>query len=244
MGQRIGIRGRWINELLAGEQPGEVAPLAMGAQDPCLNGGSESRASRRESPAPVCGWDPGRWLVLNLAVLVLVADDVHLVRSAQAGDVWAFEELVRRHELPVYRLALRMLGNTSDAEDASQETFIRAWRALASFRAESALSTWLYRIATNQCLRVLDRSGVRTGPLTGEELDLRPGPETVALERDALHNLKVAIARLTPEQRAPLVLREFEGLAYEEIGEVLDLTPGAVKGRLHRARLELLKGAT
>lgn len=182
-------------------------------------------------------------MVLNLAALVLVADDVHLVRSAQAGDVAAFEELVRRHELPVYRLALRMLGNGSDAEDAAQETFIRAWRSLASFRAESALSTWLYRIATNQCLGMLGRSEVRTGPLTGEELDPRPGPETAALERDALHNVKVAIGRLTAEQRAPLVLREFEGLAYEEIGEVLDLTPGAVKGRLHRARLELLKGA-
>lgn len=181
--------------------------------------------------------------MLNLAALVLVADDVHLVHSAQAGDAAAFEELVRRHELPIYRLALRMLGNASDAEDAAQETFLRAWRALGSFRAESALSTWLYRIATNQCLGVLDRAGVRTGPLTGTELDPRPEPEAIALERDALHNLKVAIGRLTPEQRAPLVLREFEGLAYEEIGEVLELTPAAVKGRLHRARLELLKSA-
>lgn len=182
-------------------------------------------------------------MVLNLAALVLVADDVHLVRSAQAGDVAAFEELVRRHELPVYRLALRMLGDAGDAQDAAQETFVRAWRALASFRSESAFSTWLYRIATNQCLGVLARPELRTGPLTGREVDLGPGPETAALERDAIHDLKVAIAQLTPEQRAPLVLRELEGLAYEEIGEVLNLTPGAVKGRLHRARLELSKGA-
>lgn len=183
-------------------------------------------------------------MLLNLAAVVLVADDVHLVRSAQAGDMAAFEELVRRHELPVYRLALRMLGNASDAEDAAQEIFVRAWRALASFRAESALSTWLFRIAINHCLGLLGRAELRTGPLTGEELDPRPGPETAALERDALHSLKMAIGKLTPEQRAPLVLREFEGLAYEEIGEVLDLTPGAVKGRLHRARLELLKGVS
>lgn len=183
-------------------------------------------------------------MLLNLAALVLVADDAHLVRSAQAGDRAAFEELVRRHELPVYRLAVRMLGNASDAEDAAQEIFVRAWRALASFRAESALSTWLYRIAINHCLGVLGRAELRIGPLTGEEPDPRPGPETAALERDALHNLKMAIGKLTPEQRAPLVLREFEGLAYEEIGEVLDLTPGAVKGRLYRARLELLKGVS
>lgn len=153
-----------------------------------------------------------------------------------------FEELVRRHELSVYRVALRMLGNASDAEDAAQEVFVRAWRGLASFRAESALSTWLYRIATNHCLGVLNRADLRAGPLTGEEVDPRHGPESIALERDALHTLKMAIGKLTPEQRAPLVLREFEGLAYEEIGEVLDLTPAAVKGRLHRARLELLKG--
>lgn len=155
----------------------------------------------------------------------------------------AFEELVRRHELPIYRLSLRMVGKPSDAQDAAQETFIAAWRGLASFREESAFSTWLYRIATNQCLAALARPEQRTYTLTGEESDPRPSPETAALERDALRNLKLAIAELTPEQRAPLVLREFEGLAYEEIGEVLDLTPGAVKGRLHRARLALLEGA-
>ncbi len=165
------------------------------------------------------------------------------MRAAQAGDAAAFEELVRRHELPVYRLALRMLGSAPDAEDAAQETFVRAWRALPGFRAESALSTWLYRIATNHCLGVRGRAEVRTGPLTGEELDPRPGPERAALGRDALHHLKMAIAKLTPEQRAPLVLREFEGLSYDEIGEVLGLTPPAVKGRLHRARLELVKAS-
>ena len=175
--------------------------------------------------------------------MVLVVDDIRLVRAAQAGDTAAFEDLVRRHELPVYRLALRMLNDASDAEDAAQETFLAAWRALASFRAESTLSTWLYRIATNRCLAVLGANELRTGPLSGREMDPRAGPEAAALEGDALDRLKAAIARLTPEQRVPLVLREFEGLAYEEIGEVLDLTPGAVKGRLHRARLELLKDA-
>ena len=175
--------------------------------------------------------------------MVLVADDVHLVRAAQASDAVAFEELVRRHELRIYRLALRMLGNESDAQDAAQETFLQAWRALASFRAESAFSTWLYRIATNCCLATLSRPRPDTDPLSGREMDPRPGPDSIAVERDRFRSLKVAIGRLTPEQRAPLVLREFEGLAYEEIGEVLGLSAGAVKGRLHRARLELVKGA-
>lgn len=174
--------------------------------------------------------------------MVLVADDVHLARSAQAGDAAAFEELVKRHELRVYRLTLRMLDNEVDAQDAAQEAFIQAWRALPSFRAESAFSTWLHRIAANCCLAALARPGVDTDPLSGTELDPWPGPEALALERDRFRGLKVAIAQLTPEQRAPLVLREFEGLAYEEIGEILGLSPGAVKGRLHRARLELLKG--
>lgn len=174
--------------------------------------------------------------------MVLVADDVHLVRAAQAGDVAAFEELVRRHELRTYRIALRMLGSEVEAEDAAQDAFVQAWRALASFRGGSAFSTWLYRIVTNRCLSVLGSAGRSAESLSGTEMDLRPGPEAAALGRERLRTLKAGIAKLTPEQRAPLVLREFEGLSYEDIGEVLDLTPGAVKGRLHRARLELVKG--
>ena len=173
--------------------------------------------------------------------MVLVADDVQLVRAAQAGDVAAFEELVGRHELRVYRVALRMLGSESDAEDAAQESFVQAWRALSRFRGDSAFSTWLYRIVTNRCLAVLSSPARQGEPLTGTEMDLRPGPEAVAVERDRFRAMKAAIIELTPEQRAPFVLREFEGLSYETIGEVLDLTPGAVKGRLHRARLELVE---
>ncbi len=173
--------------------------------------------------------------------MVLVADDVQLVRAAQTGDVAAFEELVRRHELRVYRVALRMLGGESDAEDAAQEALIQAWRAMPTFRGESAFSTWLYRIVTNRCLTALAAPGRRTEPLTHAEMDLRPGPEAATLERDRFDAMKSAITGLTPEQRAPLVLREFEGLSYETIGHVLDLTPGAVKGRLHRARLELVR---
>lgn len=173
-------------------------------------------------------------------LLVLVADDVQLVRAAQSGDSAAFEVLVRRHELRVYRVALRMLGSESDAEDAAQECFLHAWRALSRFRGGSAFSTWLYRIVTNRCIAVLSSSPRQSQPLSGAEMDLRPGPERVALERDRFLALKAAITELTPEQRAPLVLREFEGLSYEAIGEVLDLTPAAVKGRLHRARLALV----
>ncbi len=135
-----------------------------------------------------------------------------------------------------------MLGSESDAEDAAQEAFIQAWRALPSFREGSAFSTWLYRIAANRCLTVLASPRRRSEPLPDTEMDPGPGPEAAALERETFDAMKQAIGELTPEQRAPLVLREFEGLSYESIGEVLDLTPGAVKGRLHRARLELVRG--
>lgn len=84
--------------------------------------------------------------------MVLKTDDVHLVRAAQLGDLYAFEELVRRHRTRVYRVALRMLANPADAEDAAQDAFVQCWSALPGFRAESSFSTWLVRIVTNRCL--------------------------------------------------------------------------------------------
>ncbi len=172
--------------------------------------------------------------------MVLFADDVHLVRAAQAHDVHAFEVLIRRHEGAVYRVALRMLGNPQDAEDAAQDALIQAWRALPSFRGASAFSSWLYRIVTNRCLTLL--AGRRAVvPLEDDRPDSRPGPEATVEAEEGFEELKTAIMALTPEQRAPLVLREFEGLSYEEIGEVLDLSAGAVKGRLHRGRRELVE---
>ncbi|MBA3718493.1 MAG: sigma-70 family RNA polymerase sigma factor [Actinobacteria bacterium] len=166
-------------------------------------------------------------------------EDIQLVRAAQIGDFWAFEELVRRHGARVYRIALRLLGNRSEAEDAAQEAFVQAWQALPVFRGESSVSTWLYRIVTNRCLNLL-QARRREEPLSERQEAPTPVPERVAETVDALGALKTAILRLTPEQRAPLVLREFEGRAYEEIAEILEISVPAVKGRLHRARLELL----
>ena len=147
--------------------------------------------------------------------MVAPRTDADLVSRAQAGRLDAFEELVRRHRLGAYRVALRMLGDESDAEDATQDAFVQAWRNLARFRADAAFSTWMYRIVTNRCLNML-RARRRTEPRAR------------------------AIGRLTPEQRAPLVRRELQGCSYEQIAEALDLSISAVKSRLHRARLELL----
>jgi RNA polymerase sigma-70 factor, ECF subfamily len=165
--------------------------------------------------------------------------DADLVSRAQAGRLDAFEELVRRHRLATYRVALRMLGDEQDAEDATQDAFVQAWRSLARFRADAAFSTWMYRIVTNRCLNLL-RARRRTEPLPADRQAPASEPDRIAEGRWQVEDLKRAIARLTPEQRAPLVLRELEGCSYEQIAEALELSIPAVKSRLHRARLELL----
>ena len=165
--------------------------------------------------------------------------DADLVSRAQAGRLDAFEELVRRHRLGTFRVALRMLGDESDAEDATQDAFVQAWRNLDGFRADAAFSTWMYRIVTNRCLNML-RSRRRTEPLSDDREAPASRPDRIAEGRWQLQDLTRAIVRLTPEQRAPLVLRELQGCSYEEIAEVLGLSISAVKSRLHRARLELL----
>ena len=165
--------------------------------------------------------------------------DADLVSRAQAGRLDAFEELVRRHRLGAYRVALRMLGDESDAEDATQDAFVQAWRNLDRFRADAAFSTWMYRIVTNRCLNML-RARRRTEPLPEDREAPASRPDRIAEGRWQLQDLTRAIVRLTPEQRAPLVLRELQGCSYEEIAETLDLSISAVKSRLHRARLELL----
>jgi RNA polymerase sigma-70 factor (ECF subfamily) len=165
--------------------------------------------------------------------------DADLVSRAQAGRLDAFEELVRRHRLGTYRVALRMLGNETDAEDAAQDAFVQAWRNLAGFRADAAFSTWMYRIVSNRCLNML-RARRRTEPLPEDREAPTSRPDRIAEGRWQVEDLARAIARLTPEQRAPLVLRELEGCSYEEIADALDLSMSAVKSRLHRARLELV----
>jgi RNA polymerase sigma-70 factor (ECF subfamily) len=167
-------------------------------------------------------------------------EDSILVRAAQDGDVDAFEELVRRYQSRIYRVALRMLGSRADAQDAVQETFVRAWQALPRFRHESAPSTWLYRIVTR---RALDKIARRRTTGTLDEVDLEAGPDPVQAteQQERLRAVRKAIANLPPEQRAALVLREFEGLSYQEVAHVLGAGVPAIKTRIHRARLTIIQ---
>lgn len=166
-------------------------------------------------------------------------DDAHLIARAQAGGVDAFEELVRRHRDRVHRVALRLLDDEREAEDAAQDAFVRAWRSLPSFRGDSAFATWLYRITVNRCLNVR-RDRRPSSPLGGERESRDPSTQEVVESRLKLADVRRAIAQLTPEQRGVLVLRELEGCSYEELAVALDCSVSAVKSRLHRARVELL----
>ena len=170
-------------------------------------------------------------------------DSAEFVTRLRAGDRRAFEDLVRTQQHRVYGLALRMLGNATEAQDVAQEVFIRAHRGLAEFRGDAQISTWLYTIASRLCLNRLAGSERRLAR-HGEEVlgrlpDVRPGPDE-ALERGELEEaLHRAIAELDEERRVVVVLRDVEGLAYEEIAEILALPIGTVRSRLHRARLDL-----
>jgi RNA polymerase sigma-70 factor, ECF subfamily len=167
-------------------------------------------------------------------------EDSILVRAAQNGDVDAFEELVRRYQTSIYRVALRMLGSRADAQDVVQETFVRAWRALPRFRHDSAISTWLYRIVTR---RALDKIASRRSTATLDEVEVEAGPDPAqaAEDQERLRALRRAIAKLPPDQRAALVLREFEGLSYQEVAQVLGASVPAIKTRIHRARLTIIQ---
>ena len=169
---------------------------------------------------------------------MVVLTDADLVSRAQAGQLDAFEELVRRHRLATYRVALRMLGDESDAEDATQDAFVQAWRNLGGFRADAAFPTWMYRIVTNRCLNML-RARRRTEPLPQDREAPASRPDQIVETASELEALAEAIARLSSEQRAPLVLRTFEGCSYEEIAGVLGVTEGKVKVDVFRARTAL-----
>jgi RNA polymerase sigma-70 factor (ECF subfamily) len=166
-----------------------------------------------------------------------------LVERARTGEREAFEELVRRYADRLYAVILRFLGDRADAEEATQEAFLRAWRAIARFEQRSGFFTWLYRIGLNEAKRVAAR---RSASGHARSLDEKPVPEApdwseapeLRLGQAEIRRvLEDAIKALPPEYRAPLILRDVEGLSTAEAAEVTGLREGAFKSRLHRARL-------
>jgi RNA polymerase sigma-70 factor (ECF subfamily) len=178
--------------------------------------------------------------------------DDELARRARLGDEAAFDTLVDRYQERVYRLSRRLTGNRADAEDALQETFLRVFRRLSTFRGESRFSTWLYRIATNTSLMLCrSRGRRRSEPLEAylprfdaegrhaRNVDhARAARADVILERSRVaRDVASALARLPSAYRTAFVLRDLEEMSTTEVADVLRLTPAAVRQRVHRARL-------
>jgi RNA polymerase sigma-70 factor (ECF subfamily) len=164
------------------------------------------------------------------------AGDGDLLDRFHLGDATAFEELVERHQRPVYSLIYRMTRNTADAEELAQEVFVRAYRSLRDFRRASGLKTWLFRIAINLSIDHLRRARRAPEFLPPPEADEGMG----SLERTGLQvRLDAIIGRLPEKQRATLVLRIFHDLSFREIAEVLGSPIGTVKANYHHAVTQL-----
>ena len=177
-----------------------------------------------------------------------IADDRHLAIRASQGDVEAFTKLVRAHSSLVYRVSLRMLGE-EDAHDVSQEVWVRAWRNITNFRAQSAFSTWLYRITVNTCLSARQRESRRKEreytsddlmPYLPEPPGGEADPEAAALSAERREEIEAGLLEVRAEHRAALILRHMEGLSYAEIAEVLQVPDGTAKGWVSRGRAALL----
>jgi RNA polymerase sigma-70 factor (ECF subfamily) len=186
------------------------------------------------------------------AAPLIPSEDTALLERAQQGDVAAFEGLVARHRSRVYGLALRMLNSPDDAAEVLQESFLSAYRNLQNFRGDAQFGSWVYRIAANHALmrlrhrRVVNQveSSIETpqfndrGSLVDEVSDFRDA-EGEAMDKELRGAIEQAAARLGDEYREVFVLKDLEGMSYEEIAELTHSTVPAVKSRLHRARLSL-----
>lgn len=177
-------------------------------------------------------------------------EELAAVKRVLAGDTNAFEPLVREYEKNVYNLALRMVKNPEDAQDMTQESFIRAYNSLSSFRGESRFSVWLYRIVSNVCLDHIRAASRRpavslsTENDEGESVELEIADESKSpqelLERKMTREaVRRGLELLPPEHRQILLLREIQGFSYDEISEILSLEHGTVKSRIFRARKKL-----
>ena len=180
--------------------------------------------------------------------------ELGLIARLRARDLTAFEELVAHFERPVYALCLRLLGDAEEARDAAQETFLKVYRGLSGFRAESGLKTWIYRIAINQAMnqqrwwRRRHRDETVSLELSRGENDttlgsMLPGnsvsPEAQAIANEREQRIMRALKEIKQEYRIALILREIEELSYEEIAETLTVSIGTVKSRIARGREEL-----
>jgi len=180
------------------------------------------------------------------AVVQSLDVDVELVERHRCGDVRAFDEVYARFAEMVYNLAFRLSGNYEEAADLTQEVFLRVYRHLGTFGGRSSLKTWVFRIAINHCRDRLSRWRPLTTPL-GSDMgegevaypDPARGPEDLAVAADEGRRVTAGLACLPQAFREAVVLRDIEGLSYEEIAEVLGVRIGTVRSRIARGREQL-----
>jgi RNA polymerase sigma-70 factor, ECF subfamily len=170
------------------------------------------------------------------------ADDGDLIARFKGGDLSGFEELVRKYQDRVYNLCRYMIQDTHDAQDAAQDTFLKAYQNLKAFKPDASLYTWLYRIAVNTSLDYKKKSR----PEQAEDESVIDGlastdasPEQRYQSKEIGQSIQLALQKLPEQLRAAIVLKEIEGLSYEEIADVLHKSIGTVKSRISRAREEL-----
>jgi RNA polymerase sigma-70 factor (ECF subfamily) len=173
------------------------------------------------------------------------------IAALKAGDRTEFARLVDQYSTMIYRLGMRILNNPQDAEDALQETFLKAFRSISNFKEQSSISTWLYRIATNEALMMIRRRKPEINQVdlqkeddgetyeSLEIIDWKNLPEDRLLSGEVMDMLDESVQKLTPALRVVFVLRDIEGLSVSETAEILGLSEGAVKTRLSRARMQL-----
>ncbi len=166
------------------------------------------------------------------------------IREAQAGNKRSFSRLVEAYQRPVYNLTYRMLSSPEEAEDAAQETFLRAYARLAQYDPNHKFSTWLFSIANHHCIDRLRKRratyvSIDENPVLENLEHAAPQPEADVLSKELAAELQKLLDKLDPDYRTPLVLRYWEDCSYEEIAEAMGLTVSAVKSRLFRARKQI-----
>ena len=177
----------------------------------------------------------------------MVADgisDAECVRRVQRGETDAFETLVRRHEKTIFNLVYRMLGDTEEAAEVSQEVFLSAFRATGQFRGDANFSTWLYRIAINHAStrrKTLNSRQRKVVPIESADSlhDPEPGPLEILERQEIREKVQFALNQLEPDDAAVILLRDMQDVSYSEVAHVLQIPVGTVKSRLHRARQAL-----
>ncbi|HKL10002.1 MAG TPA: sigma-70 family RNA polymerase sigma factor [Clostridia bacterium] len=174
-----------------------------------------------------------------------------LIVESQKGDMESFEELIKEYQKGAYNIAYRMLGNTEDAKDASQEAMIKIYRSIGGFRMNSSFKTWFFRVVTNTCLdyrRKRSRNKVlyldkainsEEGSFQREVEDSSEGPEEILVRNENIKTLQKYISGMPEKYAMAIILRDVRGFSYSEMVEILDLPEGTVKSRISRARIML-----